>query len=297
MDDKRSQTYAELDPRDDDDDELDLADLWHTLVEYRKLIGIITAASTAIAAILAFTMTPVYRAETLLSPVDNSDKANSLLQFGGLESFVGINVGDVGGASTEALAALTSRIFTDAFIREEGLMPVLYADEWDAGQKAWKDAVEAPTAWDAYDLFDRKIRFVNKDVKTGLYTLAIEWSDPALAARWANRLVQRINAERRAEAIRESETNIAYLKDQLAGTSLVEMQQAIYQLIEAKIKKIMVAKSQDEYAFKVIDPAVPPQERVRPKRLAILVLGFLCGLLISMFAVLIRVRVRRYTGH
>lgn len=296
MDDKRSQTYAELDPR--DDDELDLADLWHTLVEYRKLIAIITVASTAIAGVLAFMMTPVYRAETLLSPVENADKAtNPLLQFGGLESFVGINMGDAGSASTEALATLTSRIFTDAFIREEGLMSVLYADEWDAGKKAWKDAADAPTAWDAYDLFDRKIRFVNKDVKTGLATLAIEWSDPALAAQWANRLVQRINAERRAEAIREAETNIAYLKEQLAETSLVEMQQAIYQLIEIKIKKIMVAKSQDEYAFKVIDPAVPPQEYVRPKRVVILVLGFLCGLLVSLFVVLIRARIGRYAGH
>jgi uncharacterized protein involved in exopolysaccharide biosynthesis len=294
MDDRRSQNYAQFDPC--DDDEIDLVDLWSTLVGYRKLIGIVTAAGIAIALAVAFLMTPVYRAETLLSPVENTDKAaNPLLQFGGLESFVGINVGDAGGGATEAVAALTSRIFTDAFIKEEGLMPVLYADEWDAGKKAWKDGVEAPTAWDAYDLFDRKIRFVTKDVKTGLYTLAIEWRDPALAAQWANRLVQRINAERRAEAIREAETNIAYLKEQLAETSVVEMQQAIYQLIEAKIKKIMVAKSQAEYAFKVIDPAVPPQESVRPKRVAIVILGFLCGLLISLVIALIRARY--HPGH
>ena len=89
-------------------------------------------------------------------------------------------------------------------------------------------------------------------------------------------------------AIRAAETNIAYLKEQLAETSIVEMQQAIYQLIEAKIKTIMVARSLDEYAFKVIDPAVPPQEPVRPRQVAIVVLGGLLGLLISAVVVLMR---------
>ncbi|MBK9132760.1 MAG: hypothetical protein IPM20_14175 [Gammaproteobacteria bacterium] len=103
--------------------------------------------------------------------------------------------------------------------------------------------------------------------------------------------MQRINAERRAEAIREAETSITYLKEQLAETSLVEMQQAIYQLIEAKIKKIMVAKSLDEYAFKVIDPAVPPQEISSPRRAPLILLGLLFGLIVSALVVLVRARI------
>jgi capsular polysaccharide biosynthesis protein len=169
-------------------------------------------------------------------------------------------------------------------------MPVLYADRWDAAGKGWKKGEEPPTAWDAYRLFDRNVRFVNKDVKTGLVTLAIEWRDPDSAALWANRLVQRINAERRAEAIREAETSISYLKEQLAETSLVEMQQAIYQLIESKIRKIMVAKSLDEYAFRVIDPAVPPQEYSSPRRVPIIILGIVFGLIVSAVIVLVRSR-------
>lgn len=297
MDDKHGQSYAGPNPYRDEEEEINLADFWRILAKYRNAIGIITAASTAVAVAMAFTTTPVYRAETLLSPVENSDKAvNPLLQFGALEGFAGISVGGNNSASGETLAALTSRVFTDAFIKEENVMPVLFADKWDAGKKTWKDDVEAPTAWDAYNQFDRNVRFVTKDVKTGLVTLAIEWRDPGVAAQWANRLVQRINAERRAEAIREAETNIAYLNEQLAETSIVEMQQAIYQLIEAKIKKIMVAKSLDEYAFKVIDPAVPPQEFVRPKRIPIIVLGFILGLIVSMFVVLIRAKIEHYTG-
>lgn len=293
MDDKTSQRYPAPGLYRNDDEEIDLADVWRVLAAGRTVIAAITSACTAAAVAGAFLMTPVYRAETLLAPVESSDKsASPILQFGALEGFAGIGLGGgSGGDSAEALAALTSRIFTDAFIREEKLMPVLYADRWDAARKGWKEGEAPPTAWDAYRLFDRKVRFVSKDVKTGLVTLAIEWRDPDSAAQWANRLVQRINAERRAEAIREAETSIAYLKEQLAETSLVEMQQAIYQLIESKIRKIMVAKSLDEYAFRVIDPAVPPQEFSSPRRAPIIILGLLFGLIVSAVVVLVRARV------
>lgn len=290
MDDKTRQSYPAPGFGPGEDEEIDLVDVWRTLVAGRVLIGVVTLFCVGVAAAFAFLSTPLYRAETLLVPAENTDKAASpLLQLGALESFAGIGLG--GGDSAEALAALTSRVFTDAFIREEKLMPVLYSGRWDAARGTWAEGEEVPTAWDAYRMFDRKVRFVSKDVKTGLVTLAIEWRDPDLAAQWANRLVQRINAERRAEAIREAETSITYLKEQLAETSLVEMQRAIYQLIEAKIKKIMVARSLDEYAFKVIDPAVAPQEISSPRRLPLILLGLLFGLIVSALMVLIRARI------
>lgn len=289
MDDKTRQRYPAPNLYREEDEEIDLADVWRTLVAGRTLIAVLTVLCVAAATAFAFLATPVYRAETLLVPVENSDKTTSpLLQLGALENLAGIGAG---GASAEALAALGSRVFTDAFIREEKLMPVLFSERWDGTRGAWKTGEEIPTAWDAYQTFNRKVRFVSKDVKTGLVTLAIEWRDPELAAQWANRLVQRINAERRAEAIREAETSITYLKEQLAETSLVEMQQAIYQLIEAKIKKIMVAKSLDEYAFKVIDPAVPPQEIASPRRVPLILLGLLFGLIVSALVVLVRARI------
>ena len=108
--------------------------------------------------------------------------------------------------------------------------------------------------------------------------MEVEWKNPILAAMWANDLVKMANARLRNEAIEESEKNIGYLEKQLASTSAVEIQQAIYRLIEGQTKTKMLASTREEYAFTVIDPAVPPEERAGPKRLLIVLLGLIVGL-------------------
>src|SRR3990167_7819014 len=75
---------------------IDWSEYWRVLVKNRKLIGIITAASTLIALLIAFLLPPIYRAEVLLAPV-SEDKSESLSaiasQYGDLASLAGINLG------------------------------------------------------------------------------------------------------------------------------------------------------------------------------------------------------------
>lgn len=114
--------------------------------------------------------------------------------------------------------------------------------------------------------------------RISLVTLAIEWEDPALAAKWANNLVRHVNGRLRAEAVEEAERSIAYLERQLPQTTSVEVQQAIYRLIEAQTKKKMIASTREEYAFTTIDPAVTPERRQRPRRTLLVVLGLILGM-------------------
>ena len=60
------------------------------------------------------------------------------------------------------------------------------------GQTWQVQSGEAPTMEDAYRLFD-SIRNVDEDIQTGLVTVTVDWSDPKLAAEWANGLVQDVN--------------------------------------------------------------------------------------------------------
>ncbi len=263
-----------------------LLDYWDVLVKYKLLIASITIVSTAIAVAAALHMTPIYRAETLLAPVSEEQSAGLQAlanQFGDLAALAGLNVSRGKEKTAEYVAALKSRAASVAFIKAQNLMPVLFADKWDKANNRWKKNItDTPTEWKAFEVWDEDIRRVTEDRRTGLVTLAIEWEDPSLAAKWANDLVKHVNTRLRAKAIGEVNKSIAYLKKQLPGTSSVEVQQAIYRLIEAETKKKMVASTREEYAFKVIDPAIPPEEKAKPKRRQLVVLAFVGGLIAAI---------------
>ncbi|MDB5988130.1 MAG: G-rich domain on putative tyrosine kinase [Nevskia sp.] len=272
------------------DDELSLVDLVRYLLNYKQLIFATTLLCGLVAAIVSLLMTPVYRAEVLLSPVEQEGpKANLgglMNQLGAFASLAGIGSG--GSDKDESIATLQSRSLTDTFVQEKNLLPILFARKWDTQKQSWKsqDPKEIPTLWDANKLFLKTIRKVVQDRKTGLVTLTIDWKDPKLAADWANDMVRRTNLYLRSKAIARSTTNINYLQDQLTKTSVVEIHQAVNSLIEQEIKKVMLAQGTEEYAFKIVDPAVVPEERTSPKRTLItlggLVLGFLIGAMIAI---------------
>lgn len=275
-----------------EDDEIDLREIWQVLVDNKRLIALVTGAATSLALIVAFLLTPIYRAEVLLAPATSENSAGLGMlagQFGNLAALAGISV-DNGDKTQEAIATLKSRMLTEAFIKENNLMPILFEDDWDADKKAWKEKKpeDAPTFWQAYEIFNKSIRTISADKKTGLVTLAIEWKDPVLAAAWANDLVNRVNRQRQKEAIQEAETSIGYLQKQLAKTSSIEVEQAIYRLVEAQTKNIMVAQAREEFAFKVIDPAVVPEKKIRPRRALITAAGLFFGFFAAVALAFIR---------
>jgi len=58
-------------------------------------------------------------------------------------------------------------------------------------------------------------------------------------------------------------------------------------LLESELPKLMLAKGNEEFAFKIVDPAVSPKHRVRPKRALTAVIGTILGGLLGMFIVLV----------
>ena len=273
------------------EDEINLMDLWKVIAGQKKLLFVITTITTLIALTYALLATPIYRAEALLAPV-SKEKGGQLSalagQFGGLASLAGINLGGGGGGGIEeAIATLKSREFTNKFIEDESLLSVLFDGEWDKSNKKWSDVKKQPTLWRAYKKF-KSIRTVSQDNKTGLITLSIDWKDPVLAASWVGKLIKRLNDQLRQEAIMKSKKSILFLEAEIQKTSVIEIKEAIYSLIEAQTKTKMLANTQEEYAFRVLDEAVVPEEKVKPKRRLIVVLGFILGVMISILLVFIR---------
>jgi uncharacterized protein involved in exopolysaccharide biosynthesis len=241
----------------------------------------------------AFLMTPMYRAATLLAPTITDQPgalSSALSSVSGIASLAGINLGSSGPAQKEqALAVLQSREFTEKFIADLQLMPEFYADKWDIQSKAWKVPLgKQPTLAQAYRYF-AKLRAAAEDKKTGLVTIEVEWKDPQKAAFWVNELVARLNSVMRTRAIERTDAYIQYLEKELTSTSAIETRNAIDRLMESQINQRMLANVTEEYAFQVVDKALPPEadEPIRPRKLMLVLLGGLLGLAIGTVAVFV----------
>ena len=188
-----------------------------------------------------------------------------------------------------AMAAMPSRGLASNFIEQLNLLPIFFADEWDAEKGRWleEDPAEMLDVRDGVKFFHEEVLDVGAARSTRLVTLAIEWTDPDIAAQWATILVQRPNDRLRETALREAQANVAYLQSEMAKTTLVTLQESIGRLLESELPKLMLAKGNEEFAFKIVDPAVSPKERVRPKRALVVIIGTLLGGLLGVFIVLV----------
>jgi uncharacterized protein involved in exopolysaccharide biosynthesis len=277
-------------------DEISVKEVFRILWNDRFLIVGITLVVVLATVLTVLLSTKKYDAIMIISPVaDDSggSRLSSLVsQVGGLGALSSI-AGLPNPSNTqkaETIAVLQSEKLTETFIRNNDLLPILYSEDWDALRQTWKisDPKKIPTVWKANGYFRNNVRSVTTDTKTGLVTLTIRWRDPKLAAQWANDLVKMVNDYLRRKTIDEAERNISYLNDQAAKTEAVAVREGIYSILQSEIKKMMLARGSEEYALKVIDPAVPPEKPATPRPIMWTAMAFFGGLFLSIFIAIAR---------
>jgi uncharacterized protein involved in exopolysaccharide biosynthesis len=261
------------------DDEIDLWELWDTIWSGRWLIIAITSVFTMGGVAYALLAQEWYKADVVMAPADaKQSMSGALAQFGGLASLAGISL--PGAGEQAPVAVLKSKEFARAFITDLNLMPEFLKDAEESGKPL--------DIRDAVRVFDTSVRTITEDKKTGLVTLSIRWKDPDTAAEWANILVQRLNDRLRQQALTESERNVAYLQREMAATSVVSLQQSMGRVLEGEMQKLMLARGNEEFAFKVIDRATPPKLRESPKRSLIAIVSMLAGGFLGVLVVFLR---------
>ncbi len=247
-------------------------------------------AGLAVGAGVGFLTTPAYRAQVLLAPVQ-SERATGALgavtsQFGDLASLTGLSLPNASNNRAVHLAQMTSRRFTQTFLATHNLLPLLYPKRWDQLHARWRseEGFRAPTSDEAFTYFDRRIRKIRDDRKTGLVTLSIEWRDRQQAADWANQMVADINEEIRQREINQSQLALEYLNRELTKSPPVGLREALVRLMETHVKSIMMANARRDFAFQVIDPAVVPDEDryVWPNWLILVPGGLLVGVFLGV---------------
>ena len=299
------------------DDEIDLRELFKALWKGKWII-IATTFIFAIGSVLyALSLPNIYKSDALLAPAESSGSgglSKMAGQLGGLAALAGVNLGAGESSQTDlAVQVMKSRQFVEAFINKHDLLvPLMAAKGWDlANNKLILDEElynpttgkwlrepnglrgATPTAQEAFEVFSKEVLNVSQDKESGLYTVSVKNYSPYIAQQWVNWLIEDINKVMRERTIAETSQNLAYLNTQLQKTAVADMQSTFYKLIEEQTKSLMLAEVQEEFIFKVVDPAVVPELKDGPKRALICVLGTLLGGMLGVAIVLMRFAFRK----
>lgn len=270
-----------------EDDEIDLLELIRTLLKAWKTVAGITILCTGLAFCYSLSVPEVFKSEILLAPVqqEKTSATSGLGQFGGLAAMAGISAPTDSNVE-QVLATLQSGKFLRVFVKEKKLLPILFEEIWDADKQAWigESKEDGPTALQAGGLFKGLIS-IDVSTESRLITLSVSWKDPEVATEWANDLVKQLNEQLRTKAIADSRKRMGYLEQELAKTTLQDMRAVLYNLLESEKQKAMLANVNEDFALEVIDPAVVPQQREKPKRKLIVAFGGMCGVFLGVFSV------------
>ena len=263
------------------DEKLDLVAFLQLFRDYRWTIALSTLIVGAIATTYAFLATPIFRAEVTVTIVEQKDEGLGSQLGGSLSDIANLAGVGIGSKDEDAFkAVLGSRYLIQKFIERYGLQPVL------SGPKAKKQL----TLWKAVKKFRENVLFIKDDQRKGTTVVSINWTDPVVAARWANDFLALANELIRTKSLEQAQRNVAYLTEQTGKTTSLEVQRALYALVESETRKMMLANERTEYAFAVADPAVVPELRTSPKRAMLLLVGLGLGVFIGFSIAFVRAR-------
>lgn len=292
------------------EDEIDLRELFSIIWKGKWLIIAITFGFTVGSVAYALWLPNEYKATAVVQPNQSGGggKLGQLAgQFGGLASLAGINLGS--GESTDVVIAMEimkSWGFAEQFVENHELAVRLFAvkgwnqstneliineDLYDPQQNIWiraapnGKAVE-PTSWELYKKYKERVS-VSQDKETGLVSISVTHYSPLIAKQWTDWLVEDINQHMKERALKEANESIKYLEEQINQTSVAEIRNVFSELIQEQHKTRMFAQVSDEFVFKTVSEAKTPEEKNKPKRALIVLLGMFLGGFLSVAVVFV----------
>ncbi len=212
-----------------EEEEIDLYELWLRLVRRKRLIGGVFLAGVFTALAVSFILKPVYRSEASLLPVA-SRPTTGLSELAG--QFLGIQLSKEG-PSAKILALLKSRTLRERVVDRLDLVSILVKDP----------PPDRDVRAVAAEILKEMIS-VTEDRKTGVIKLSVEHEDPALARRIGEALIEELKKALREKALTVARANRVFLEAQLRETE-EELKKELRELARfQRREKIIVPEEQ-----------------------------------------------------
>jgi len=292
-------------------DEIDLREVLHVLLEGKWIIGTVVAFFSVTVVFFSLSLPNIYQSRALLTPIAPTDNiSGALSSYSGLINLAGVRLPSQGAESNavKAMEKMHSLSFFESDILPNINLPELMAmDSWDPmtneikfnediylkASNKWVRKFSypkklVPSAQESFERFHKRHFFLSEDKKTGFISLRIQHQSPLIAKEWAELVIDQINTFYREKDKTEAEKAVNYLNNQIRKTNLAEIKEVIANLLQQETQKLTLIEASEAYVFDYIDPPAVMEKKIAPTRSKICIIGALLGGIFGVLIVLLR---------
>jgi len=279
-----------------EEDEIDLKELFLTILRYKYKIAIFVVVVTFITLFYVLTIPNSYKSEVILAPQTSENKVGGGLSS--LASFAGISLG--GSSSSKDPAVMMETVINDfefnkQIIKKYDLVTKLAANQnqvYAFGLDFSSDMEEVEDKDSESVIFDtflklKTILSISTDKKTSLITLSAELTDRVLAKELVDIYLKESIDKIKQQDMKEIDKQIVYYNKELANTYDVSLKEQLSKSLSSLMQKKVFSLANDYYfVSKLTDSRVANvKEKTKPKRALILVVSFVTSFILAIFLV------------
>jgi LPS O-antigen subunit length determinant protein (WzzB/FepE family) len=289
------------------EDEIDLRELFNAIWEKKFYIAAIASIFFLISVVYALMLPNIYRSVAFLAPVEGeSQMAGMLGEYSGMANLAGIALPSSSATkSQEAIARIQSfDFFSNHFLPSIQLEDLLAVTKWnragnnlvydksefDPESRQWVRKVSLPkltipSSQEAYEKY-QEILSISVDKKTTYVSLSVEHESPYIAQQWVELILHKIDRLMRDKEKLEATKSIEYLNTLAPTINYEGLKKAFSSLQQEQMKRLMMVEANENYIFKFLDSPIVPEKKFGPRRILIVIIASLIGIMLGVFSVL-----------
>lgn len=285
-----------------EEDEIDLRELWQTILKGKKVIALITIVVTTLTLVYALKLPNVYTSKAILIP-SAEDSGVSLGGLGGLAAMAGVSIG--GGGSMTPDVAFNSLLnnyefmksfvvknkideyYTNPNIDENYVFALGYRGLHDVFKSnKYEDKEQSEIIYNIVE--DIKKNFsISSDKKTALITVSYSDSDRTYPPKIINDFLKDASKYLVENNLRIINNKLGYFETELRKAEGFEMRQSLSAMISQILEEKIMMQSKTYYQCDVL--TLPSEayirDKTKPKRGLILVVAFITSIILGIFLV------------
>ena len=284
-----------------EEDEIDLRELWETILKGKKTIALICVVVVSLTFVYALKIPNVYTSKTILIPT-SEDGGSDLGGLGGLAAMAGISIGGGGSMSPDTAfnSLLNNYTFMQEFVVKNKILEhynnpkeddnYVFALGFRGFYELLKSTADKENIDDEVFKIVKKIKSnmsISSDKKSGLITVSYSDSNRVYPPLIIDAFLRDTSAYLVQNNLNIIDKKLKYFSKEIQNAGGFELRQSLSSVISKILQEKVIMKSKEYYQCDVLTVANPAyiKDKSKPKRGLILVVSFITSIILGIFLV------------